>query len=97
RPDRRAWPDRQWEWVGLVPESAEFETKTGMDLEARDRWFIQAILTSPVMFRRKPGAGALYWLGHRDKTGALIDGGQTYHLNVPQPVPANLFWSVTVY
>ena len=62
RPDRLAWKDRRWEWVGLVPNSAQFETKSGIDLEARDRWFIQAIVTSPAMFRRTKGAGSLYWL-----------------------------------
>jgi hypothetical protein len=97
RTDRLAWKDRKWEWIGLVPESAQFETKAGIDLEARDRWFAQAIVTSPAMFRRKEGAGSLYWLGHRDTTGALVDGGKTYKLTVPQPVPAGLFWSVTVY
>src|SRR5262249_58470698 len=47
RPDRLAWKDRRWEWAGLVPGSAQFEPKRGIDLEARDRWFIQAIVTSP--------------------------------------------------
>jgi hypothetical protein len=97
RPDRLAWKDRKWEWIGLVPGSAQFETKAGIDLEARDRWFAQAIVTSPAMFRRTPGAGSLYWLGLRDSTGAFVDGGKTYKLTVPQPVPAGLFWSVTVY
>jgi hypothetical protein len=97
RPDRLAWKDRKWEWIGLVPESVQFETKSGIDLEARDRWFVQAIVTSPAMFRRTAGAGSLYWLGHRDESGAFVDGGKTYRLTVPLPVPANLFWSVTVY
>lgn len=57
RPDRFAWKDRKWEWLGLVPESVQFETKGGVDLEARDRWFAQAIVTSPAMFRRTQGAG----------------------------------------
>lgn len=26
-----------------------------------------------------------------------LDGGKTYKLSVPLPVPAKLFWSVTVY
>jgi hypothetical protein len=97
RPDRLTWKDRKWEWIGLVPESVQFETKGGIDLEARDRWFAQAIVTSPAMFRRTEGAGSLYWLGNRDARGAFVDGGKTYKLSVPQPVPANLFWSVTVY
>jgi len=97
RPDRIAWPDRRWEWVGLVPGSAQFETASGIDLEARDRWFAQAIVTSPAMFRRNPGAGSLYWLGARDANGGYLDGGKTYALAIPQPVPGKLFWSVTVY
>src|SRR6516165_7262499 len=97
RPDRINWPDRKWEWVGLVPDSAQFETPAGIDLEARDRWFAQAIVTSPAMFRRTAGAGSLYWLGARDEKGAFLDGGKTYRLTIPQPVPDKLFWSVTVY
>jgi len=97
RDDRIAWPDRKWEWAGLVPGSAQFETPWGMDMEARDRWFAQAIVTSPAMFRRDAGAGSLYWLGARDAGGAWLDGGKTYKLTIPTPVPGKLFWSVTLY
>ena len=47
--------------------------------------------------RRTPGAGSLYWLAARDSTGAYLDGASSYTLDVPQPVPAKLFWSLTVY
>jgi hypothetical protein len=97
RPDRINWPDRKWEWVALVPGSAQFETTGGIDLEARDRWFAQAIVTSPTMFSRAANARSLYWLSVRDSTGAWLDGGKNYTLSVPQPVPARLFWSVTIY
>jgi hypothetical protein len=97
RPDRINWPDRKWEWVGLVPGSAQFETPAGIDLEARDRWFAQAIVTSPAMFRRSAGAGSLYWMSVRDSGGAYLNGGKTYKLTIPQPVPDKLFWSVTIY
>jgi hypothetical protein len=49
------------------------------------------------MFRRDTHAGSLYWLGLRDATGAYLDGGRSYKLTVPLPVPGKLFWSVTVY
>jgi hypothetical protein len=49
------------------------------------------------MFRRDAKAGSVYWLGTRDATGAFLDGGKTYKLTVPLPVPARLFWSVTIY
>ena len=97
RADRLAWQGRRWQWVGLVPNATQFETPMGLDLEARDRWFIQAIVTSPAMFRRTAGAGSLYWMASRDSTGAYLDGGKSYKLTVPQPVPAKLFWSVTAY
>lgn len=97
RPDRIAWPDRRWEWVGLIGDNADFRTPGGVDLEARDRWFAQAIVASPAMFRRTAGAGSLYWLAARDRGGAYLDGGKTYRLTVPTPVPGKLFWSVTVY
>jgi len=70
---------------------------TGIDLDARDRWFSQAIGMSPKMVLRTPGAGSLYWLGLRDNNGNHLDGGKAYKLSVPQPVPQKLFWSITVY
>ena len=98
RPDRIAWQDRQsWEWVALRPENGTFDAPTYVDLDAREKWFFQATFESPAMFRRKAGGGSLYWLGARDQTGAYLDGGKTYKLTMPQPVPVKLFWSVTVY
>ncbi len=97
RPDRVVWPDRKWEWVGLRPENGDFDAPSYVDLDAREVWFYQAIGASPAMFRRQAGGGSLYWLGLRDATGAYLDGGKTYKLTVPQPVPGRLFWSVTAY
>jgi hypothetical protein len=96
-PDRLAWPDRKWEWASLRSENGTFDLPARKDLVAREKWFYQAIVESPAMFRRDPGAGSLYWLGMRDDSGAYVDGGKTYKLTVPLPVPGKLFWSVTVY
>jgi len=97
RPDRNVWKDRQWQWAALRYEDGDFNTVTHTDLDAREKWFYQAIGASPAMFRRDPMAGSLYWLGLRDKMGATLDGAKTYKLAVPLPVPGKLFWSVTVY
>jgi hypothetical protein len=97
RPDRMAWPDRKWEWATLRPENGTFDTPSYKDLDARAKWFYQAQIESPAMFRRSAAAGSLYWLGTRDSTGAFLNGGKTYKLTVPQPVPAKLFWSITIY
>jgi hypothetical protein len=97
RPDRVVWPDRQWEWAALRFEDGDFNTADYLDTDAREKWFYQAIAASPAMFHRGAGAGSVYWLGLRDSDGAYLDGGRTYQLRVPQPVPGQLFWSVTVY
>jgi hypothetical protein len=97
RPDRIVWPDRKWEWAALEFFDGDFNTPNFADLYARDKWFYQAIGASPAMVRRSLGAGSVYWLGLRDKSGAYLDGGRRYKLTVPQPVPQKLFWSVTVY
>ncbi|MEK2689104.1 DUF1254 domain-containing protein [Bdellovibrio sp. GT3] len=97
RPERITWKDRKWEWASYVSENGDFMTSSGMDLQARERWFAQAIVASPAMFSRKPGAGSLYWLGLRDNKGQYLEGGRSYQLKVPYPVPGKLFWSVTVY
>jgi hypothetical protein len=96
-PDRIVWPDRKWEWAALRFENGDFDAANYADLYARDKWFYQAIGASPAMFKRDTTAGSLYWLGVRDSAGATLDGGKSYKLTVPQPVPAKLFWSVTVY
>ena len=81
----------------MRPANGTFDLPTYKDLDARAKWFYQAQVESPAMFRRSAGAGSLYWLGTRDNNGAYLDGGKAYKLTVPQPVPDKLFWSVTVY
>ena len=97
RPDRTVWKDRQWQWASLRFEDGDFNTQNRLDTDAREKWFYQAIGASPAMFRRDPQAGSLYWLGLRDRHGSYLDGAKPYTLTVPLPVPARLFWSVTVY
>lgn len=97
RPERIVWKDRKWEWAVLRPENGVFDAGYYSDNYARGKWLYQAQIESPAMFSRAPGAGSLYWLGARDRKGAYLDGGKSYRLVVPQPVPAKLFWSVTIY
>jgi hypothetical protein len=97
RPERIVWPGTHWEWAVLRPENGTFDTPDYADVYARQKWFYQAQIESPAMFARTPGAGSLYWLSARDTTGAYLDGTRFYTLQVPQPVPAKLFWSLTVY
>jgi hypothetical protein len=96
RPDL-VWGDRHWEWISPAAGDGNFETHAYLDLQARDRWFFQAVGASPAMFRRQAGPGSIYFLAARDAAGAYLDGGGSYVLEVPQPVPARMFWSVTAY
>jgi len=97
RPDRAVWKDRRWQWASLRFEDGDFNTKSRLDTEAREKWFYQAVGASPAMFRRDTSAGSLYWLGLHDRHGSYLDGAKHYTLSVPLPVPGKLFWSVTVY
>lgn len=93
RAERLVWPDRHWEWVSMSHDDPNFETRDYIDLHARDRWFFQALGT----FGRNQQADRVTFIAARDQSGAYLDGGETYKLSIPQPVPAALFWSVTVY
>ena len=98
RPDRLVWTgSANGNGRACATRTATSTRRRNVDSEAREKWFYQAIGASPAMFRRETQAGSLYWLGLRDAEGAYLDGGKTYKLSVPQPVPGKLFWSVTVY
>ena len=57
-------------------EDGDFNTQSRLDIEAREKWFYQAIGASPAMFRRDANAGSLYWLGLRDREGLYLEGAQ---------------------
>jgi hypothetical protein len=59
RPDRGVWKDRQWEWAALRFEDGDFNAPNYTDTYARDKWYFQAIGSSPAMVRRDAGAGSL--------------------------------------
>mgnify|MGYP001825501624 FL=1 len=101
RPERLVWKDRNWEFVPLAgplnPDTNDFGTANYRDLLANDFYFFMAWGTSASIGRRAVGPGSLYFYTPRDSTGAYLDGAKNYKLTVPGPVPAKLFWSVTVY
>ncbi|WP_374027982.1 DUF1254 domain-containing protein [Bdellovibrio bacteriovorus] len=96
RPDKLKWTDRKWEWL-LLNSKPEWAADHDIDPVARDRYFAQALVMSPAMLRRDPTAGSLYWGAFRDSNNNALDGRKSYKLTVPLPVPARLFWSVTLY
>ncbi|MEU8900402.1 DUF1254 domain-containing protein [Nocardia sp. NPDC048505] len=96
-PQRLVWPDRRWEWVVYSDGENGYYEQDFLHLSVRERWFYQATLETPAMFRHSEGAGSIYWLANVDAQGAPLDGAHSYTLTVPSPVPAAQFWSVTLY
>ena len=60
-------------------------------------FFYYATGISPAMSAAQPGTGSAYAVGLRDAAGAYLDGGLTYRLDLPAPIPVNNFWALTVY
>jgi hypothetical protein len=96
-PERLVWPDRHWEWVVYAEGSDGYYERDFLRLSVRERWFYQATLETSKMFMQHEGAGSIYWLASTDADGDPLDGGRSYTLTVPTPVPAGQFWSVTLY
>jgi len=99
-PARIAWKDRAWEWFPLQligAETGDFGPPAFLDLESSDGYFWAGYGVSAAIGKPAVGAGSVYWLAFRDGTGAYLDGGKTYRLHIPGPVPGRLFWSMTIY
>lgn len=60
-------------------------------------FFYLATGITPAMSDAKPGTGSAYALTFRDAAGDYLDGGRTYTVTLPGPIPAKDFWAFTVY
>lgn len=96
--DARAkfYPDRQWN-NGFIGNSYAFMDNGERMLDARAMFHYAATGITPAMAAAKPGSGSAYAFAVRDSTGAYLDGGKTYKITLPAPVPVGQFWSFTVY
>jgi hypothetical protein len=59
--------------------------------------FINHYSVSPAMITSVVGLGAKYTSAYKDADGEFLSGEHAYRLNLPPDIPANLFWSLTVY
>ena len=106
------YPDSMWV-NGLWQGGANFETPPPMltkegffkplpptgarTLAARTMFYYAYTLDSPGMIMRLPGVGSQYLMGFLDADKNDFDGAKTYKVTLPKGIPAEKFWSFTVY
>jgi hypothetical protein len=66
-------------------------------LDSRAMFYYAYTMDSPGMIMRLPNAGSQYLMGFLDKEKNSFDGGKTYKVTLPKDIPAEKFWSFTVY
>ena len=89
------YPDRQW--FSVFGDAYDFMDKGEMVLDNRTLWHYIATGVTPAMAKPAVGTGSIYAQSVRDSKGDYLDGGKTYKLTLPAPIPMNNFWSLTVY
>jgi hypothetical protein len=66
-------------------------------LDSRTAFYYGYTLDSPGMIMTIPGVGSQYLMSFADTQGNQFDGGQTYKVVLPPDIPAEAFWSLTLY
>ena len=66
-------------------------------LDSRIYMHFYATGITPAMAVKNVGKGSQYAIAYLDKDGNPLDGSKTYKINLPKDVPANDFWSFTLY
>ena len=95
-PRTRIYTDRQW-FTPFVGGSYQFLNGAERLLDARSMFFFYATGITPAMTESRPGTGSAYAITVRDASGTYLDGGRTYKVTLPGPIPAKNFWSFTAY
>ncbi|TPG77999.1 DUF1254 domain-containing protein [Pseudomonas mandelii] len=66
-------------------------------LNARTGFFFYATGITPAMVMRLTGIGSQYLAAFVDSKGDYFDGSKTYKMTLPPKIPAEKFWSLTLY
>lgn len=74
-----------------------FPTTGFRQLDARQAFFYGVTGITPAMAMRLPGIGSTYLWTMVDSENNYFDGSKTYKVTLPQGIPAEKFWSFTLY
>ena len=90
------YEDRQW-YTAFVGGSHEFMNNGELMLDYRTFMHYVATGITPAMAHSAVGQGSAYAFTAHDAQGRYLDGGKTYRVTLPAPIPAKEFWSFAVY
>ncbi len=90
------YEDRKWT-SPFAGGSYEFLNKGERVLDDRVYFHYIATGITPAMVKSGVGKGSAYAHTAKDAEGNYLDGGKTYKIDLPGPVPAKDFWSFMVY
>ncbi|WFB35510.1 DUF1254 domain-containing protein [Kiritimatiellota bacterium B12222] len=74
-----------------------FPTTGYRQLDARQAFFYGVTGITPAMAMRLPGIGSTYLWTMVDADSNYFDGAKTYKITLPKGIPAEKFWSLTLY
>ena len=89
--DKRKWTNP------LIQGRYDFLLDGERLLDARVYMHFYATGITPAMGLKMVGKGSQYLIGYLDKDNNVLDGSNTYKINLPANVPAKDFWSFTIY
>jgi hypothetical protein len=102
-----SWSSMLWEGGANFETPPPMITKEGLfeplpptgarTLNSKTAFYYGYTLDSPAMIMRLPGVGSQYLMAFMDGKGQYFDGSRTYKVTLPKGIPAEAFWSFTLY